>query len=353
MMKSILSFFSLFLLAACSVQADHHAGKVLKLAGGEGPGKGKKIVLVSGDEEYRSEESMPMLGKILSQKHGFDCVVVFSWDKEGKYIDSNNSQGLIGLSELKDADLMIIGTRFRQPSEAEAAHLTAFMNAGKPVIGIRTATHAFNGKGSFGGKMNYGEWGRKVLGEQWVSHHGRHKSQGGRGVVEESNADHAILNGVGEIFVPSDIYGVTHLTDVDKILLRGAVTETLEPDSKNIEGEKNDPMQPFAWLHPYTAPNGEAKGTSFCTTSGASVDLIDEDLRRLLVNASYHLTGLEVPDKANVAYVDPFYPSFYGFIKDKEWYPGLDLQAEDFGLGKTPNLPDPKGSPEWNHVDNP
>ncbi|MDC0259245.1 hypothetical protein OAK43_03320, partial [Verrucomicrobiales bacterium] len=81
-MKKLLTLFTLL---ACSIaSADHHAGKVLKLAGKEGPGKGKKIVLVAGDEEYRSEESMPMLGKILSQKHGFDCVVVFSWDKSGK-----------------------------------------------------------------------------------------------------------------------------------------------------------------------------------------------------------------------------------------------------------------------------
>jgi len=350
-MKKLLTLFTLL---ACSIaSADHHAGKVLKLAGKEGPGKGKKIVLVAGDEEYRSEESMPMLGKILSQKHGFDCVVVFSWDKSGKYIDPNNQEGLIGLSELDDADLMIIGTRFRRPSEKEAAHLTEFMNAGKPVIGIRTATHAFNGKGKFGGTIGFGEWGRKVLGEQWVSHHGHHKVQGTRSAVETENASNNILRGVDEIFAPSDVYGVKHLTEEDTILLRATVTKTLEPDSADIEGEKNNPAQPFAWLHEYTAPNGTAKGMSFCTTSGASVDLVDEDLRRLLVNAAYSLTGLEVPDEADVEFVDPFYPSFFGFIKDEGWWSGLDLQTEDFGLGKSTNLPDPKGSPEWNHEDNP
>ena len=51
---------------------------------------------------------------------------------------------------------------------------------------------------------------------------------------------------------------------------------------------------------------------------GASVDLASEDLRRLIVNASYHLTGLDVPTKADVSYVDPFYPSFYGFTKDEK-----------------------------------
>ena len=65
------------------------------------------------------------------------------------------------------------------------------------------------------------------------------------------------------------------------------------------------------------------------------------------MNAAYFLTGLDVPEKADVDYVDPFYPSFYGFIRDKTYWKEADMQAEDYGLGKSPNLPDPKGSPEW------
>ncbi len=304
------------------------------------------IVLVAGDEEYRTEESMPMLGKILSQKHGFKCTVVFSLSEDGKYIDPNNSAGLQGLAALDTADLMIIGTRFRNPSEDEAAHLTKFMNDGKPIIGTRTATHAFNGKGSFGGKIGFGEWGRKVLGEQWVSHHGRHKVEGARGVIQEAFAEHPVLRSVDDIFVPSDVYGVIHLTDDDKILVRGAVTESLDPASKNVEGDKNAPMQPFAWLHTYEAPNG-TKGQSFCTTAGASVDLLNEGLRRMIVNASYFLTGHEVPEKADVEFVDSFYPSFYGFINEKDYWKNADLQPSDFDLGKSPEMPDPKGTPNW------
>ncbi len=323
------------------------AAETLVLEGKEGPGKGKRIVLVSGDEEYRSEEGLPMLAKLLSQHHGFHCTVVFSWDPEGKYIDSNHQPGLRGLKALNDADLMIIATRFRRPEAEEAAHITAFLNAGKPVIGLRTATHAFTGGGKFGETLGFGEFGRKILGEQWVNHHGRHKREGALGVVEEANAGHAILRGVKDVFGPSDVYGVIHLTDADTILMRGAVTETLDPKSKPVEGKKNDPMQPLAWLHPYTAPNGTTKGTSFCTTMGASVDLVSEGLRRLVVNAAFHLTGLEVPEMAKVDYVDPFYPSFYGFINDDTYWKEADLQPEDFGLGKTPAMPDPKGSPEW------
>jgi|GEM_PF-6289909 len=88
---------------------------------------GKHIVLISGDEEYRSEESMPMLAKILSQKHGFECTVVFSFGPDGaSYIDANNQQGLRGLEALDKADLMIIGTRFRRPSEDQAQYVYEF-----------------------------------------------------------------------------------------------------------------------------------------------------------------------------------------------------------------------------------
>ena len=345
--KPLIAITAAALAFATSIAS---AADTLALKGKDGPGKGKHIVLISGDEEYRSEESAPMLAKILSQKHGFDCTVVFSWT-EG-YIDPNNQKGLRGLAALDSADLMIIGTRFRQPGPEEAAHVTKFLNAGKPVIGFRTATHAFTGGGKFGdgdGAIGFGKFGRLVLGEQWVNHHGGHKRQGARGVVEAANKANAVLNGVGDVFAPSDVYGVKNLTDADTVLLRGAVTESLDPKSKNIEGGKNDPMQPFAWLHGYTAPDGKTKGKAFCTTGGASVDFVSEGLRRIVVNAAFQLTGLEVPAKADVDFVDPFYPSFYGFIKSKDWWSKADMQAEDYGLGKSPHAMDPPGSPAWPH----
>lgn len=315
----------------------------------------KHIVLVSGDEEYRSEEVMPMLGKILSQKHGFKCTVIFALGPDGAdYLDSNNQQGLRGLAALDSADLMIIATRFRHPSADEAKHVTGFLNVGKPVIGLRTATHAFQGGEKFGDSLTYGEFGRKILGEEWVSHHGGHKSEGCRSVVEPGAEKLAILRGVSEIFAPSDVYGVTHLTVFDTILLRGAITETLDPESKTlVDDARNKPMQPLAWLHSYNPlPNGTdaggvISGVSFCTTAGASVDFVDEDLRRLIVNASIYLTGGEVPEKADVDYVDPFYPTFYGFINDPNYYKTLNWKPADFDLGKAPHREDPPGSPMW------
>ena len=187
MKKPVFLFLSFFLAFLTSF-----AGKeILELKGGKGPGKGKTIVLIAGDEEYRTEESMPMLAKILSQKHGFHCKVLFAWDNEGKHIDPNNQAGVRGWEHLDSADLMLTGTRFRRPSAEDAKHVTKFLDAGKPVIGIRTATHAFTGGGSFGGKISYGAFGPLVMGEGWVSHHGGHKRQGARGVIEKANASHS------------------------------------------------------------------------------------------------------------------------------------------------------------------
>jgi len=320
----------------------------LHLSGKEGPGKGKKIVLIAGDEEYRSEEAMPMLGKILSQHHGFDCTVLFSIDPDTGIINPNNQNNIPGLEALDSADLMIISTRFRQLPDDQLAHIGKFLNAGKPVIGLRTATHAFTGKAKFE-NLSWGKFGREILGEQWVNHHGKHKVQGCLGVPEPANAKNPVLNGVKHAFASSDVYGVIHLTPADKILLRGAVTESLDPTSTAIDGEKNNPMMPLAWLHEYTAPNGKSKGQSFCTTAGAAADLVNADLRRLVVNAAYSLTGLEVPANANVATVDAYDPSFYGFIREKDHWPKRALRPASFGLGQSPKADDPKNSPKWRY----
>lgn len=332
----------LTLLATSSLS---NAAEELHYPGKNGLGKGKNVVLLAGDEEYRSEQSLPMLGKILSQKHGYDCTVLFSWSADGSHIDPNNQKGVRGLAALDEADLLIIATRFRQPSPEEAEHLTAYLNAGKPVIGLRTASHAFNGNGDFGG-LKYPDFGLKILGERWINHHGKHKIEGGRAVIEEENKDHPILNSVSDIFCYSDIYGVVNLTEKNTILLRAEVTETLDPKSKALTNEKNDPMMPFAWLHTYTSPDGKKEGHSFYTSTGAAIDFVNEDLRRLVVNATYNLTGLEVPEKADVGYVDAFKPAFYGFINDKDYWKTQNLTPASFELGKSPVVPNPPGTPK-------
>ena len=78
-------------------------------------------------------------------------------------------------------------------------------------------------------------------------------------------------------------------------------------------------------------------GLCFATTAGASVDFRWEDLRLLIVNAAFHLTGMVVPARANAEPVDPFEPSFYGFQK-KDYFLRRGLRASDFRLGSSPKV---------------
>lgn len=308
--------------------------QVLEFPGGEGSGKGRHIVLISGDEEYRSEETNPMLAKILSQRHGFRCTVLFAIDPEGGFINPEQRVNIPGLDALASADLVLINTRFRDLPEEQLQHFADAVNAGKPLVGLRTSTHAFKTGTEFAG-IAWDEFGLDFLGEKWVAHHGKHKVEGARGVIEEKNADHPVLNGVEDVFAESDVYTVSNL-DEEKatVLLRGAVTASLDPASEILDDDRNRPLQAAAWLREYTAPGG-AKGQAFCTTMGASVDFKSEDLRRLVVNAVFHLTGLEVPAEADVEPVDPFDPTFYS-RNPAEYYAERNLVPADFGLGKSP-----------------
>ena len=328
------------LLVLAFVSSSAFAADWLHLPAKAGSANGKKVVLVSGDEEYRTEETMPMLAKVLSQRHGFDCTVLFAINPDGGYIDANFQKNIPGTEALDAADLLIIGTRFRQLPDDQLAHFAKFLDAGKPVIGFRTATHAFSGS-AVTGDFKWAEFGLKILGEKWVSHHGAHKKEGTRSVVVSSNGSNEVLRGVGEIFATSDVYGIANLDRTTAtVLLQGAVTESLDPASKNVAGARNEPMMPLAWLREYTAPNGKTKGQAFCTTLGSSVDFADEDLRRMIVNAAYQLTGLKVPAKADVAVVDKFDPTFYGNLKNEEWK-ALNRKPDDYALGKSPSTGKP------------
>jgi putative heme-binding domain-containing protein len=309
--------------------------------GKEGPGRGKKVVLISGDEEYRSEEALPMLAKILSQRHGFNCTVHFAVDPQTGIIDSNNQNNIPGLEQLDNADLMIIATRFRELPDEQMKHVVDFINAGKPVIGLRTATHAFNySKHQDGPYVDWsyssskwpGGFGQQILGDTWISHHGHHGQEATRGVVNDKQKDNPVLRGVSDVFGQTDVYGIKNLTADAKILLYGQVVAGMKPSDPPVTGEKNNPMMPVAWLKDYKAPSGKG-GQAFCTTMGASIDFTSEGLRRLVVNAAYYLTGLgdKIPEKNNVEIVGKFEPSFFGF-KDNEYWKEKRLKPSDFAL---------------------
>ena len=290
-----------------------------------GPGVGKHIVLLSGDEEYRSEEGLPQLGKILSQRHGFKCTVLFSQSAD-ETIDPNNSSNIPGLHLLAEADLVFNQFRFRELADADMAHFDAYVNSGKPMVVVRTATHSFNytkNTNSAYAKYHWqhkggvwtGGFGGAVVGETWTYHHGNHGSEGTRGLVEGKNQAHPILRSVTDVFGPTDVYGVNaDFPSNATVLMQGQTLKSLDPASPPV---LNKPLMPIVWLNEFRGDSGKASKI-LCSTIGAASDLESEDLRRLFVNASYWLTGLDVPKKADVALVGEFKPTFFGFNKFKK-----------------------------------
>lgn len=306
--------------------------------GKAGPGTGKHIVLISGDEEYRSEEGMPMLGKILAVRHGFKCTVLFAVDPSDGTINPTVLNNIPGLHLLREADMMVIFTRFRELPDEQMKSIVEFMNSGKPMLGLRTATHAFSyktlkdspyAKYSFNSKDPPGGFGQLVLGDTWINHHGLHGKQSTRGVVNPAYASHPILKGVDDIWGPTDVYGIKNLPADAKVLVWGQVLEGMSPTDKPLPGPKNDPMMPLVWIRDF---RGETGNTSrvICTTMGASVDLQSEGLRRLLVNACYWALGLEaqIPARANVDYVGKYEPTYFGFGKHKRGIKPADLRLD-------------------------
>jgi hypothetical protein len=204
-----------------------------------------------------------------------------------------------------------------------------YLESGRPVVGLRTATHAFKvpadrayARYSFdaaAGPMPQG-FGRHVLGETWISHHGHHGQESTRGVIAPAAKDHPIVRGIadGDIWGPTDVYGVRLPLpgDAEPIVL-GQVLAGMTPDSPPVSGAeaaKNAPMMPVAWTKTY-AIEGGPRGRVFTTTMGAATDLAAEGTRLLLVNGCYWAVGLEekIPAKSVVDLVGPFEPTPFGF----------------------------------------
>ena len=311
----------------------------LDVAGGDGPGKGKHVVLVSGDEEYRSEEALTQLGKILAQHHGFDCTVLYAIDPATGTIDPDCTTNIPGLEALGKADLMVIATRFRNLPDEQMRHIDAYLRSGRPVVGMRTATHAFNvpadrafhhySWNQTGERMPQG-FGRAVLGETWVAHHGHHGKESTRGIIAADAKDHPILRGIaaGDIWGPTDVYAVRlPLPGDSRPLVLGQVLSGMTPDAAPVEGTKNEPMMPVAWTKTYRLEDGPA-GRVFATTMGSSTDLAATGTRRLLVNGCYWAAGLEdrIPAAANVDIVGEFKPTNFGFKGAKKGLKPADLK---------------------------
>lgn len=304
-----------------------------------GPGAGRHLVFLTGDEEYRGEEGLPMLAKILSQRHGFKCTVLFALHPDGT-INPDNNTSVGGIEALDSADGIVMALRFRQWPDAAMKHFADAVARGVPIVALRTSTHAFrfpaNSSSSYG---RFNNFGREVLGENWVSHWGANRRGATRGIIEPGAENDPILRGVTDVFGDSGVYE-THPVAGSKILMRGYVLQGMspqdEPDSyrkkrKSDDQEQgiNDPAMPVAWTRLHNAASGKPNRV-FCTTMGAATDLINEGLRRMVINAVLWGFELPIPGKTDVRFVDPYAPSAYAF---KGYRRGIT--PEDHALGKT------------------
>jgi len=365
-MKSLYYLFVAFMLYSCGNSATKTAEESSSTATEapqqwltyEGNSDMPSVVLISGDEEYRSEEALPQLAKILSTRHGFNCTVLFAQDPEQPgIINPNYSNNIPGLDKLQSADMMIVFLRFRALPDEQMQYIDDYLKTGKPVLGIRTSTHAFNFRAAdFESKFaHYGnfyagedEWkegfGRFILGEKWISHHGQHRHQSTRGLTAPGAEGHPILNGIteGEIWGPTDVYGVRLPLpgDSQPIVLGQSINRAAEYDEDDVlygmritddevagvdldedEDERydpNDPMMPVAWTKSYQIPGGN-KGKVFATTLGASTDLLTEGTRRMMVNAVFWCLDLDVPEKANVDIVGSYQLTPFAFVDEDYW----------------------------------
>lgn len=288
--------------------------------GNKGVGKGKNIVFVATDHEYRSEESLPALARILAKHYGFTCTVIWALDDNRNIFPGGSN--LKGLEVLKKADLLLIFTRFANFENEQMTYLDDYLQRGGPVIGLRTSTHAFsNKKNAEWGHYSYdyegsktackGGFGEYILGETWVGHYGENHQQASKLLIEEENKEHPIMRGVSNAWAQCGGYKAFPQGKDLKVLARGRVLNGMTPNS---EPDTTKEEMPVAWVRKYELENG-ASGRAFTTTHGASEDLLSDAFRRILVNACLWSIGLENEIKANnnIDFVGEYSPTTFNF----------------------------------------
>lgn len=279
------------------------------------------VVFVTGDDEYRSEESMPMLAKILKRDYGFDVTVCYSLDEDGT-ISPGNQKSITGLEALDDADLMVLFTRFRDLPPKQFQHFLKYVKSGKPIVGFRTATHAFRFRDP---QSPYKDWNDKkiaaLVGQKWITHHG-HFGDGHEYLTEvtinEDVKDHPILRGVKPYKAYSWLYHVDGGSDGHKLagdsqpLLTGHSLKSNHEKKGNLD--KYPLTNPVAWTKTYLGEDG-TRGRVFFTTTAHPFDFKDPNVRKLALNGILWALGREdqIPSQgAKADTVDEYDPNNSG-----------------------------------------
>jgi len=287
----------------------------------------KHIVLIAAEQEYRSEQAMPMLAKILATRHGFDCTVLFAVNDQGevdptqkiRWQDKQVVHNIPGLEHVASADCVIFFNRLLTLPDEQIKHVIAYLDSGKPIIGIRTANHGFlqdvpyriNGK-----KVRFGE---DVLGGSFRSHHGDWHRDSTRGLIIEEQKKHPILRGVEDIWGPSDVYrtypkGGSLPEGCTALVLGQPLVGRKHGDAPNT---KKIPL-PIAWTKTWTTSRGKSARV-FHVTMGSGRDFESAGLRRMTINAAYWCLGMEskIDAERSVDIVGEYKPLASGFNYEK------------------------------------
>jgi type 1 glutamine amidotransferase len=331
-MKYILTL----LLAATFAQANP-----IVYEGESGPGKGKHIVFLASDHEYRAEEACPALARILAKRMGFKCTVIFGVDKDG-FIEAGSSL-VTGMEALEKADLFFIFARFLNLPDDQMAHVETYLERGGPVVGLRTSSHAFKipgdskyAKYDFKSKTAGYEngFGHQVLGNTWIGHYGTNHKQGTRIETIPEQRSHVILTGVGETaFTHAGGYVGKAAPDFT-VLANSQPLVTMDPAS---EADPKKPPMPCTWTRSYAAKDG-TKHRVFHSTQGASQDFLDDNYRRMILNGVLWAIGMEKEIKADldISFVGPFNPSNFSFNGHAK-----KIKPSDLAGWESPIMPKP------------
>jgi type 1 glutamine amidotransferase len=304
---------SLVVSPAAAQEANPH---LVVYEGTEGPGVGKHIVLIAGDHEYRSEEILPAMARILARRLGFKASVFFTLD-DGGFIEPGSSK-MAGLEALRTADLMIMGLRFQDFPAEEMQHIVDYVERGGPVLGIRTSTHAFQIREgphlqytwNYDGPEYELGFGRQVLGETWAGHYGTNHEQSSRVLPREEEADHPVLRGVGDMHVQSGGYEADPMPG-SLVLAVGQILNGMAADAPPDPAKE---LMPVVWTRTYEGGNG-TRGRVFTTTHGASEDFLNDGFRRLLINGALWALEMErdITPAIDVSFVGPYNPVTFSF----------------------------------------
>ncbi len=304
----IFAFLLLFLLAACQ---PNHATKAVDT-------KRPHIVFVTGDDEYRSEESMPMLAKIVERELQATTSIVYAKDSSGQ-IRPSYQQHLEGLESLDTADLAVFFLRFRELPDEELQHILDYVESGRPIVGFRTSTHAFLYRSDSSKFYLNDEWPSAVFGQQWITHHG-HFEDGKAPLtavrLRPEASDHPILRGVQAF----DAYSWLYHVDGGQWQLQGEPTRLLQGQSLRSQHEAAGRLDefplsnPLAWTKNYPTAAGDTARVFF-TTLGHPYDFKLAPMRTLALNGIYWALGREadIPAKGvNSEPVGTYAPSNSG-----------------------------------------